>query len=327
MVTSLALDAQQNLWMGMCSAHTTAGGVARFDGEDWWVFNEWNSGLPHVTATGLAFDEQGNAWIGTYGGGLAVFRPQSVVDFNGDGIVDTKDLLRLIESWGQADPLCDIGPTAFGDGIVDAADLEVLMSNWMQAVDDPTLLAHWALDEAEGTVAFDSAGQNDGQVIGAALWQPDGGVLGGALDFDGATFVVGDYVLNPYHGPFSVIAWIKGGAPGQVIVSQQGGANWLMADALDGSLMTDLRAGGRSPVSLGSEAVIADGNWHRIAFTWDGVNRRLYVGDELVSEDAQDALGGSVGNQLIASGANMSAGTFWVGLIDDVRIYNRAVKP
>ncbi|HCO95848.1 MAG TPA: hypothetical protein DIU00_18225 [Phycisphaerales bacterium] len=31
-----------------------------------------------------------------------------VVDFNGDGKVDIDDLLRIIEHWGQDDPICDI---------------------------------------------------------------------------------------------------------------------------------------------------------------------------------------------------------------------------
>jgi hypothetical protein len=128
-------------------------------------------------------------------------------------------------------------------------------------------------------------------------------------------------------GPFSVLAWVKGGAPGQVVVSQQGGANWLMADALDGSLMTDLRAGGRSPVSLGSQTVIADGNWHRIAFTWDGTNRRLYVDEVLVAEDSQKALEGSSGGMVLGCGKDMAPGRHWTGLIDDVRIYSRAVLP
>jgi len=38
-------------------------------------------------------------------------------------------------------------------------------------------------------------------------------------------------------------------------------------------------------------------------------------------------LGVSSGKMLIGCGKNMAAGTFWSGLIDDVRIYNRAVKP
>ena len=53
-----------------------------------------------------------------------------VVDFNGDGKVDTDDLLILIDNWGINEPLCDIGPTPFGDGIVDFKDLEVFMSYW-----------------------------------------------------------------------------------------------------------------------------------------------------------------------------------------------------
>ncbi len=53
-----------------------------------------------------------------------------IVDFNGDGEVDTDDLLILIDNWGINEPLCDIGPTPFGDGIVDIKDLEVFMSYW-----------------------------------------------------------------------------------------------------------------------------------------------------------------------------------------------------
>ena len=57
-----------------------------------------------------------------------------IVDFNGDEIVDIKDLVILIEHWGTDSDLCDIGPPPFGDGIVDVKDLEVLMSYWHQKV-------------------------------------------------------------------------------------------------------------------------------------------------------------------------------------------------
>jgi hypothetical protein len=322
-IWDLAIGAQGNKWIA-----TLGGGLLRFNGENWTVYNTRNSGLPSDRLYRLLIDDAaGSIWIGTEDAGVAVFRPQPVVDFNGDGAVDVEDLVRLIESWGCPDPSCDVGPTAFGDGIVDVADLEVLMSHWGQEVRDGTLLAHWALDEMDGFVAHDDARSHDATVMGLPAWQPAGGVVGGALEFDGATFVAADCVLDPTDGPFSVLAWVKGGEPGQVIVSQQGGANGLMADALDGSLMTDLRAGGRSPVSLGSQTVIVDGNWHRVAFTWDGVNRRLYVDDVLVAEDTQIALGASAGNQLIGCGATMAADTFWSGLIDDVRIYNRTVRP
>lgn len=35
----------------------------------------------------------------------------------------------------------------------------------------------------------------------------------------------------------------------------------------------------------------------------------------------------STGGLNIGTGKNLDAGTFWSGLIDDIRIYNQAVKP
>ncbi|MBC8218164.1 MAG: hypothetical protein H8E73_06830, partial [Planctomycetes bacterium] len=142
-----------------------------------------------------------------YDTGLGVSSP----DLNSDFVIDIEDLTLLIEHWGQNDQMCDIAPSPFGDGIVDALDLERLMSYWNQVLDDPTLIAHWALDGAEGVVAYDSAGVNDASIIGEPVWQPDGGLVDGALQLDG----VGDYVItgavpNPADGPISVLAWIKG---------------------------------------------------------------------------------------------------------------------
>jgi len=252
-------------------------------------------------------------------------------DFNGDGMVNIKDLLRLIGSWGQDDPVYDIAPRPSGDGIVDALDLEFLMKYWEQPVDDPTLLAHWALDETEGIIAYDSAGVNDAVVVGGTVWQPSGGQVDGALHFDGVSgCAITGPVLNPANGPFSVFAWIKGGSPGQAILSQLNGANWLVADPDLGCVMTELippAVGRFVPQPLLSECVITDGQWHHIGFVWDGSNRALYVDDILVSEDNQANLQGSNSGLYIGTGKAMEPGTYFSGLIDDVRIYNRIVIP
>lgn len=264
-------------------------------------------------------------------GGQAIFRSVKVVslevpivDFDGNGQVDIKDLLKMIGCWGQDEPLVDLS----GDGTVDKKDLEILMSYWGQELEDPTLIAHWALDEAEGIVAYTCAGTCDGTLVGDPVWQPDGGQVDGALEFDGIDdSVTADFVLNPSDGPFSALAWVKDGAPGQAVVSQITGVNWLGADPTDGFLMTELKSGGRFVGVLCSEAVITDGDWHRIGFTWDGSTRSLYVDDVLVAEDTQSGLAEGYGGLNIGCGANMTAGTFVSGLIDDVRLYNRAVKP
>jgi N-acetylneuraminic acid mutarotase len=246
-----------------------------------------------------------------------------VVDFNSDGIVDIKDLLRLIESWGQNDPVVDIAPRPSGDGVVDEKDLEILMSHWGE---EPGLIARWKLDEASGTVAADSAAANDGTLIGEPLWMPTAGKMAGALQFDGLDdYVETPFVLDPSAGPFSVFAWVKGGAPGQVILSQEKGADWLMA-AQDGGLKTGLKIAGRLGKPLTSSVVITDGAWHRIGLVWDGSSRILYV-DVEVATDTQTSLAASAGALRIGAGATLAPGSFWSGLINDVRIYDRAVSP
>jgi hypothetical protein len=76
-----------------------------------------------------------------------------------------------------------------------------------------------------------------------------------------------------------------------------------------------------------SQAIITDNNWHRIGLVWDGSFRTLYVDDVVVAEDAQTNLGGSENGLYIGAGMAIEPGSFWSGLIDDVRIYNRALIP
>ncbi len=192
---------------------------------------------------------------------------------------------------------------------------------------DPTLVAHWALDEIEGDIAADSAGELDGTVYGDPLWQPEAGMVGGALELDG----IDDYVSIPSfmltaNSSLSVFAWIKGVMPGQVIISQKGRSDWLLSDTTDGSLMTELKFLSMSGVPLYSHAVITDGNWHRVGLVLDGSNRILYVDDVEVVSDTYDK-GRLFGKLQIGAGMNLDPGTYWSGLIDDVRIYDRAVRP
>jgi N-acetylneuraminic acid mutarotase len=254
-----------------------------------------------------------------------------VVDFNGDGIVDGADLLALVACWGTDDLLCDIGPMPGGDGVVDVEDLTVLAEYIGAEVDDPTLMAHWAFDETAGDVAYDSRGTNDGILLGEPVWESQGGMVNGALGFDGSddSMATSEDVLNPAAGPFSIVAWIKGGAAGQVIASEVDDADWLVIDALTGTLATELTppAGRASVPPLVSDWIVTDGFWHRIAFVWDGGNRSLYVDGVPAAMDEQEGLAGSDGGLYIGCGADQSPGSFFSGLIDEVRIYNRAVRP
>lgn len=248
-------------------------------------------------------------------------------DFNGDGVINGADAAILVDHWYTDDPSFDIAPGPCGDGIVDTQDLLVLAESIGKEVQDPTLAVHWALDETEGMFAVDSVGNNYAIVVGGASWQPDSGQVDGALQLDGVSgYAIAGTVLNPADGPFSIITWIKGDTPGQVVISQQFASNWLATDA-EGNLMTELKGSGRSTGPLLSEAVITDGAWHRIGLVWDGSHRTLYVDGVAIAEDTQDGLEGSGNGLNIGAGKMQQPGAFFSGLIDDIRIYNRAVSP
>lgn len=306
--------------------------------------HEWrtpvNVGPPVNTASmdqGASFSPDGTALFfcssrpGGYGSlDLMQVPLVPVVDFNGDGKADGEEVLMMADHWGQREPGCDIGPSPFGDGIVDVRDLKVLAEYIGEEVYDPTLVAYWALDEMEGDIAYDEVSAREGMLTGDPVWEPDGGIVEGALGLDGVDDCLETgFVLDPADGAFSVLAWIKGGNPRQTIVSQIDGANWLTINAPQGTLATALVPPARRVAvpPLVSDVVVADNVWHRVAFVWDGASRSLHVDGMLVSTDEQGSLAESRGGLYIGCGANQSPESFFTGLIDDVRIYRRMVQP
>ena len=318
-----------DLWMTTRKTQSDAWGTPVNLGPQ--INSEWHEGRPVISADGrmLYFYAYGHpGTLGRYD--LLEVPIIPIVDLNGDEIVDAGDMCTMIDHWGENYSLCDIGPMPWGDGIVDVEDLKVLAEHLFEEVNDPTLIAHWALDETDGMFAFDSVGDNDAVVLGGIEWQPTGGQVDGALKLDGVSgYAVAGAVLNPADGPFSILAWVKGGAPEQVILSQTNVANWLCFDPLEGKLMTNLSCppSRTPPPPLKSEFVITNDEWHRIGLAWDGLKRMLYVDGVIVAEDTQSGLASSNSGLYIGCGKGMEPGSFFSGLIDDVRIYNRAVLP
>jgi O-glycosyl hydrolase len=235
-------------------------------------------------------------------------------DWDRNAKVDFRDYAILADRWSAA---------AGGKGSVGFKDLVDLAEHWLT---DFRLATHWKLDETSGSVAHDSAGNQHGALQGKPVWQPAGGMVNGALRLDGVDdCVLTPLVLDPAEERFSVFAWIKGGGPGQVILSQAGGADWLLV-APDGTLKTELKPAGRSGKPLGCAAVVTGGTWHEVGLAWDGSNRILYVDGAAVARDTVASLPSSTGSLSLGVGSTM-AGGFWKGLIDDVRLYDRMVKP
>ena len=256
-----------------------------------------------------------------------VYESGPLLDFNDDGIVDSDDTRIMLDHWHKDESLCDVGPMPLGDGIVDAQDLIVLAEYLL--FEDVSLVAHWKLEETEGIIAHNSINGNDGTLNGNPAWLPAGGMIGGALQFDGIDdYISTPFILDPAKGSLSAFAWIYGGVPGQVILSQTGdfGGTWLGVNPSDGTLMTgfsDMYFG-----TLQSESVITDGQWHHVGlvYDWDSLHRRLYVDGVQVAEDATVVSSvPSDGGLYIGASKDLDATSFFSGFIDDVRIYDAAL--
>jgi hypothetical protein len=253
-----------------------------------------------------------------------------VIDFNSDGNVNFSDFCSFLAYFDANDPLADIAPMPFGDDTLDVRDVAAFVEHWLA---DVLAFAHWRLDEAEGNVAHDDAGDKDGALHGDPNWLTAGGRVGGAIELDGIDdYIATDYVLDPADGPFSVYAWIKGGGPQQVVISQGNGTgigwNWLCADSA-GNLMTDLRslAGRQFGPPLVSDFVITDSDWRRIGLVWDGAYRYLYVDGVQIKKDSepQPPLCGATGGLHFGAANTLAPATHWLGKIDDIKIYDTVV--
>jgi len=266
---------------------------------------------------------------------------RSMPELNHDGVINLLDyalLARLYPLHGNVtdaddedpnlaylDDRYDLAPVPDGDGLMGFSDLAAFFQYWLKM---PGLLAHWTLDETAGQVAEDGRGLTPGTVHGDALWQPGAGRNKGGLAFDGLNeYVETDFLLNPGDGAFSVLLWAVGGQAGEALISQASGRTWIGIDPTTGTLMTDITDGGRRTHTLVSDAALTDAAWHEIGLVWDGTYRHLFVDGIEVAVDTRSlaSLDKSRGGLYIGAGETLDDGSFWTGLIDDVRIYEHAL--
>ncbi|MHC4496048.1 MAG: LamG domain-containing protein, partial [Planctomycetota bacterium] len=192
------------------------------------------------------------------------------------------------------------------------------------------LVAYWRLDEGSGTTAFDSSGNsNDARFEGSPAWVEDG-KLGKALKFNGSS----DYLAAPdsesldINGDqLSIAAWINGedwpGANHAVrkIADTGTGAIYMIRVQPD-TVRVYLNTPAGDTIVQGT-TILATNEWIHIALTYDGAEARIYVNGQL---DASMSVSGEItqSNNELRIGRGEPAGYF-MGMIDDVRVYNHAL--
>jgi len=198
-----------------------------------------------------------------------------------------------------------------------------------------SLIALWKLDEPGGNVARDSAGDNNGTLVGDPQWRTDAGKIDGALEFDGD----GDYVKINGESDFditdqiTVSAWIKVSQfdkEWQAVIAKGDSAWRIQRNQTEDSLefaCSGLKIPSGTPWgNLYGQRSVNDGQWHHIVGVYDGSKMYLIIdGDVDSSQPASGRI--NMNNQPVFIGENSEqSGRFWNGLIDDVRVYNYALS-
>ena len=207
------------------------------------------------------------------------------------------------------------------------------------------LVAHY---EFEGN-ADDSSGNNyNGEVVGATLTSDRHGNDDGAYYFDNQThseyFYTKDYIVFPEFTlpSVSISAWIKfidnahSGDHGASMVSLGEHETYAinLSTNAAGDLMLAVRSNGTSllETSVRLDGMLSDNIWHHIVATIDNDNHIVTVyfdGVKEIAEQITDSI--NIENETMYASLHKwdygnSMASRFVGSLDDIRIYNRAIS-
>jgi len=197
------------------------------------------------------------------------------------------------------------------------------------------LLGWWKLDEADGNSAADASGNGRaGTRMGNPQWRPDGGKIGGALQFDGngGRVEISDESAFDVMDAITVAAWIKVNVFNQRWQSMvtKGDSAWRLQRTAEEDTLAFHCNGIRSadanwPMGVVGRKSVNDGQWHHVVGVYDGATASLYI--DGVLDNSSPASGHIATNDFaVVIGANSErSGREWNGLIDEVCILACAI--
>jgi hypothetical protein len=190
------------------------------------------------------------------------------------------------------------------------------------------LVAAYGFEEPSGTTALDASGNAlNGTILGTTRTT---GRFGNALSFNGATDWVTVADAAPLHlsSGMTLEAWVRptsvSGWRTAILKEQSGGMSYGLYASTDtnrpsGHVHTNVEVDTRGTAALPTNA------WTHLALTYDGSNLRLYVdGTQVSSKPVSGTV--TFGSQPLRIGGNSIWGEHFAGLIDEVRVYNRALS-
>ncbi len=200
---------------------------------------------------------------------------------------------------------------------------------WVASAQSTGLVAAYGFEEGTGTTTADVSGNgNTGTLVGAT-WATPGMYGGRALSFNGSARVtVPDSSSLDLTTAMTIEAWVMPSvmpATWASVATKDVDSYYLMAGSNAGPGVPAFGATfGAAYSTTFAQAAIAVNQWTHLAATYDGTTVRLYVsGVEVASRPQTGSI--SATNGVLTIGSN-AYDEYFTGLIDEIRIYNRALS-
>ena len=259
--------------------------------------------------------------------------------------------------WG----LCLVQPEADlnNDCVVDACDVSLMAGDWLEGdyttiLDEPNfpgLAAHWKFDASDPcAIAVDYSGNgHTGTLYNGPVWQPGGGKVDGSLSFDEVDDYVriGDFDYTNASDEFSVSFWFKisevEGSAYQYMFSHgnYGAINSLnvyFSEASEGTggeeVRTNITLNDGTSWQPATSPIFADGQWHLYTVTVSAADgAEIYIdSNSVLTNPAIKGASLNPSTDIYLGGrCDLNVDRFYGnpsdddGLLDDVRIYSRAL--
>ena len=189
------------------------------------------------------------------------------------------------------------------------------------------LVAAWQFYEGSGPTLYDASGNgNNGALVNGPSWV--GGRAGWALSFNGSNQSVHGATLAGFSAsPGATLSFCVNPAP----AAQQGSYPTFLSEttpnlvAFLNSGTLNLQAQINSTNTTASTAVTLTANvWQHVALVYDGAHAVYYINGSLTSYSL--AVSGTVALSDFYIGNWSSITRYFKGLLDDMRLYNRALS-
>jgi len=273
-------------------------------------------------------------------------------DLNESWMVDINDLKLFCLEWLNDCAVVDCyGADFVGDSnIVNLSDYSFLTEHWSETYPFPDpnldLVAWYKLDEDSGTTAYDSTDNHyDGTLDGGAVWEPAGGKSAGAVRFQGGSERVEIPITAISVAAGTVCMWVRPEGDQTLQTNKflfgcysSGNDNRIqlyIGDNYTVNFVTTLILGLGADQDLQRYIMTLNtDSWYHIALTWNQTDHpnpgdgdySVYVDCCRAAAAAYETITPLPATADIGNNGQAGPNGGFLGLIDEVRIYDRALS-